>query len=270
MLDPTDETLMAFADGLLDDAQSRAIEQRLAGDEALRQRLHPFLVTGRPLARFFEHSLTAELPDRLVDTILGAAPAPTKPKASPQARPAGGMMDWLFGAAPLRLAGSMGSALAVGLLGGWIVRGDIPVAPGTRTASLMLDTSRGLLAQGDLRQALDAVPAGTTHRGAAVSVRPQLTFATADGTLCRQYRLEVSETQGFGGIACRVGPEWRIDVHAPAGAMPAPAGGVRPATGPGTTNPVAVEAAVDKLIVGDRLTDQQELDQIRTGWATNR
>ncbi|MFZ4807919.1 MAG: hypothetical protein ACOYLQ_11715 [Hyphomicrobiaceae bacterium] len=261
---------MAFADGLLDDAQSRAIEQRLAVDEALRQRLHPFLVTGRPLARFFERSMTAELPDRLLDAVLGApsaAPA-AAPKSSAPARPAGGSLHWLFGAAPLRLAGAMGSALAVGILAGWIVRGDEPEAPGARSASLMLETSRGLLARGDLRQALDASPAGTTHLGATVKVRPQLTFVTADGTVCRQYRLDVSETQGFGGIACRLGSDWRIDVHTPAAAMQAPAVGFRTADGP--NNPPAVEGAVDKLMAADRLTDQQEQDLIRKGWNTGR
>jgi anti-sigma factor RsiW len=87
--DPTDETLMAYADGLLDEAQSRVLDARLASDPDLQRRLQPFVVTGRPLARLFNDTLTAELPTRLLDTIYEQAPAERRTPRAPMAgRPA--------------------------------------------------------------------------------------------------------------------------------------------------------------------------------------
>jgi anti-sigma factor RsiW len=262
MHDPTDETLMAYADGLLDEAQSRALEARLAEDAALRARLEPFVVTGKPLARLYERALSNEFPDRLVDAIFSgakpvAAPAPDrKPLWSP------------FGSfGMLRLTGALAAGLAVGVIAGWFVRGEGSTA--ATGGALMIVTPRGNYAKGELAQVLETSPSGKIsasrdETGGRLVIKPDLTFLAQDGAVCRQYGLETSDG-AFGGVACRAGDGWRVDIHAPAPkAATAASGTVRPASGDQV--PAAISGALDKMMASDPLTVQQEDELMKSGW----
>jgi anti-sigma factor RsiW len=262
MHDPNDETLMAYADGLLDEAQSRELEARLAEDVGLRARLEPFVVTGKPLARLYERALSNDLPDRLVDTIFAdatpvVAPAPDrKPLWSP------------FGSlGMLRLTGALAAGLAVGVIAGWFVRGDGGTA--ATGGALMIVTPRGNYAKGELAQVLETsssgkISVGRDETGGRLVIKPDLTFLAQDGAVCRQYGIETRDG-AFGGVACRSTDGWRVDVHAPA-KKPATAanGNVRPASGDQV--PAAISGALDKMMASDPLTVQQEDELMKSGW----
>lgn len=271
MLDPADETLMAYADGLLDPSQTRALEERLAADPQLRARLEPFVVTGRPLARLYQDTLETELPERLVDTIF-AKPARPEPATRAARSSSGGLRAWIGAlltdhGSGLRLAGALTAGAAVGVLAGWLARGEF--GDGHGPGALLVATARGTMARGELAQALEQTPTGKILRiengtGSGSVVAPELTFTTDAGTICRQYRLDGKDDGGFAGVACRIGPaEWRVDVHTPTVAAARQVGKVRPASG--ETAPV-VAGAVDKMIASDPLTVKQEEELIRRGW----
>jgi hypothetical protein len=266
MHDPTDETLMAYADGLLDEAQSRALEARLAEDTALRARLEPFVVTGKPLAKLYERALSTDLPDRLVDAIFTdakpvAAPVPDrKPVWSP------------FGSlGMLRLTGALAAGLAVGVIAGWFVRGDS--GSSTTGGALMIVTPRGNYAKGELAQVLETSPSGKISEtrdetAGRLVIKPDLTFLAQDGSICRQYGIETRDGS-FGGVACRAGEGWRVDVHTPAPrTVTVATGSVRPASGDQV--PAAISGALDKMMASDPLTIQQEDELRKSGWRQSR
>jgi anti-sigma factor RsiW len=277
MADPTDETLMAFADGLLDEAQMRAIEQRLAADPALQARLEPFLLTGRPLARLYEQSLAATLPDRLIDTVLSApAPAGTSATVRPSTSTVAAAR-WFEWPGLLRFAAPLAAGLVVGGLTGWLAfaqLGEKSVGPG----GLLIATARGNFARGALADALDATQSGKIHvtgnsAAGSVVVLPRLSFLNAEGVPCRHYTAE-SDALVFDGVACRMAPgSWRVDVHTPlpAARLSAPSGStaVRPAIT--LVEPSAmVGGALDKMMASDAMTMAEEEKWLRNGWSANR
>lgn len=279
MHDPTDETLMAYADGLLDEAQGHALEARLAVDPVLQQRLQPFVVTGKPLARLFNSALSAEVPSRLLDTIF-ETPAPRAATERGPARTVNRSWDFRswpawFGSdigGPLRLAGMVSACLAVGVVAGWLARGEFS-APVGGPGALMLVTARGTMARGDLAAALEGATSATPVRGrdetgASMTVRPRVTFIADGGAICRQYHLQTGGPEAFGGLACRTAEgDWRIEVHAPAAAMPDSREAVRTASG--DVAPAAVEGAIDKMIRSDPMTVDDEKELIRRNWTRN-
>lgn len=277
MADPTDETLMAFADGLLDEAQTRAIAQRLAEDPALRARLEPFLVTGRPLARLYEQSLGATLPDRLIDAVLSTPAASTthqparKPEAAPRAA------SWFAWPGLLRFAAPLAAGLVVGGLTGWLAFaewGETSSAPG----GLLIATARGNFARGALADALETAPSGKLHAignetAGSVVILPRLSFLNAEGRPCRHYTAE-ADAMAFDGVACRTAPgTWRVDVHAPSPGVRLSAArattAVRPANTP-VEPPAVVGGALDKIMASDAMTSAEEEKWLRSGWSAQR
>ena len=65
-----DETLMLYADGLLDASQTQRLEQLLTEDPALRARLRVFSLTGRSLAALLQDHTESPVPKRLLDFVL--------------------------------------------------------------------------------------------------------------------------------------------------------------------------------------------------------
>ncbi len=182
-----DERIMAYADGELDAAEARAVEALLARDPEARARLRLYLETAALARAAFADTLTEPVPERLVRAATGAgARIPPFPR---RIRPR-----------PLAAAIAAGLA-ALLLVGGWWTLHPDPAAR--------------------LARVLGTVPSGTEAEG----IRPLLTVVTADGRLCRRYRLEA---EGGEGLACRgADGDWRVVLWYgdPAPATYAPAGG---------------------------------------------
>ena len=260
----TDETLMRYADGLLEPAEEERIARVAAQDPDARMRLVAFQATGRQLADLFDDFVRTPRP------VPRWAAGPVAPVADPVQR-AGA--DWKREARLLALAawrGLAGSpllaatlALIVGVGLGWLLRaGDtsrIEVASG-----LIESRGRQLIAQGALRQALETMPSGnralSPQENERISVR--LSFQNEAGAYCREYELNAGPSR-HAGVACRTGESWSVAFQALV--PPAPAAGSQIA--PAGSSRSALDAATAALMIGDPLTRESEAQLLQKGWS---
>ena len=239
----SDETLMAYADGELDDAARADIERALRSDPALAARVAEHQALRSDVFAAFAPILdepvppaltAAALPGKVAD--LSAARSARADKAA-AARHRWSWPEW----------GAIAATLAVGVLIGRLGLG------GGSDAALVVARGDGgkLVAQGPLAAALSQQL--TADSGA---VRIGVSFAAKDGALCRSFI-----AGGTAGLACRNGKEWQVPVMAEA--APAAAGDYRQA---GSAMPPAVLDAVDARIAGPALDAKAEQEAVQRGW----
>jgi hypothetical protein len=202
-----DETLMAFADGELDEAQSQALEEALATDDALAERLAVFLDSRRLVGDALKPLIDEPVPEallvsvrRMAEDAQRAADKPQdnviafQPRQQPAAAPAA--RRWL-----MPLAASVVAAIT-GVIGFSVGRMGPPAAnSGAEIASALDREASGK----DV--ALDA-------SGKVLHVIA--TFRDERGDVCREY--EVKEPAGRTlTIACRQQGGWttRLALTAP-------------------------------------------------------
>jgi anti-sigma factor RsiW len=239
----SDETLMAYADGELDDVQRAEIDRALDADPALADR-----VAQHQSLRLDVFAAFAPILDEAVPPALTAAALPGKVADLNAARAAR-----VEQAAAVRRRwswpewGAIAATLAVGVLVGSTVTGT----GGDVAVTLAQGTGGKLVAQGQLATALSqqlAVSEGTVRIG--------VSFAAKDGTLCRSFI-----TNGTAGLACRNGKEWNVPVIAEA--VSAAAGDYQQA---GSAMPAAVLDAIDARIAGQTLDAKGEQEALQRGW----
>lgn len=261
---PDDLTLMAYADGQLDAAARREVEQAIAADPAVAARVQQHQALARRVSAAFAPVVDEPVPARLQQLLQASEPTPTTApvvdlaaaRAARSTSPAPATpMPGDMPAAPAKARGDngwarwggMAACLALGValgLGGQKLGGGAPdgfVASGQR-----------LLASGAVAQALQTQPAGT-----AGAVAVTLSFVDREGRYCRAFT-----TAGQGGLACRQGPDWAVT--ALVAQPPAAPGAMRQA---GTALPAAVLQAVDERIAGTALDAQAEAAALQKGWA---
>lgn len=180
-----DETLIAFADGELDEIDRARVEQAVAADPSLRARLERQQRLRARLSAHYAPVAQEEVPARLkamLETnVVGFAAARER-----RARPV-----WQTLTA---LAATLVLGLAVGRAIEWPGGGGpIGVENGT------------LVAEGSLAEALDSQLASTQADGAATAIG--VTFARADGNVCRTFM-----RRDLAGLACREPSGWRLVV----------------------------------------------------------
>jgi anti-sigma factor RsiW len=246
----SDETLMAFADGELDDATRRQVEQAVRQDPALAEKVRQHQALRSNVFNAFASTLNEEVPQRLhaaarsakVVHLDSVRQLRTPPLAPPQARQRRwSWPEW----------GAMAATLVVGVLAGTIAAqgmgGDVPLAG--------FDNGAGVLtAQGRLARALSEQLASAAATDPNVKVG--LSFVSKEGTYCRSFMLPTTA-----GLACRDGSAWRIPVLTN-GAM-GTAGEYRQA---GSALPAAVLEAIDDRIVGQALDANAERAALKQGW----
>jgi hypothetical protein len=95
-----------------------------------------------------------------------------------------------------------------------------------------------------------------------------LSFAAADGRVCREFEL-YQEAQDFVGVACRAGEGWELEaLLASASDLDASRnGGFSQASGHAAG---AVDSVLDALGAGDPLSAEEERALIAQGWQTPR
>jgi len=259
---PTDEMLMAYADGEASPAEAEAVEAAVAADPAVAERLAVFAET-RALAAA---AMPLEpVPDALrasVEAMISATPRSgaandTAPTPEPEGenvvafRPRGG------GRAPGRpvfmamAATVAGVAVAVGaFVAGWGIGGGGAAPTGTgaglaRLATLPLE--KGL-----------ALPSGAeVVVGEDQVLRTMSSFVSGTGEFCREF--EVEGERNLVGVACRRDGDWSVDFAvATAPADPtsyAPASGLE-----------ALDAYLGTIAAGPPLAEGEEteaLDSLR-------
>lgn len=220
MMKIDDEKLSAFLDGMLDEAEMRAIEHALETDETLAKRAEQLRLVDPTIAAAYGDIARTPVPQKISALLATRQTAPTTRWNSPR---------WATA-----LAASI--AAVAGIAAGWMM------SPRAAPSLLAMST----IAPGNsLFEALQSVKSGD-----AVSLQPAsatftaiTSFHAADRKPCREFMVTDGD-QATRAIACR-GPEsWNVRLAA---SQPlAPNGGFSPASSDAT---VAFEAAVDAIEV---------------------
>lgn len=218
-----DETLMAFADGVLDDRECAEIEAALAVDPVLAAR-----VAGLAEARVAVRDLYAPLADLPVPPALAARVAEMAADAerrAPASAPANvvdlaGRRDRrsFFRRVLPAVAAASVAALVAGPLG-------YALAPDAEPDGLAI----GAPVPKSVAATLDRLPSGSTSALAGFGALQAIaTFHDGDGHLCREFELDGSGD--LVAVACRTDGAWRVtfavetrlaDGYVPAGASAA-------------------------------------------------
>lgn len=211
-----DETLMAFADGELDEVTSLRLETALETDEALAERLSVFLHTRVAVASAMKPLIDEPVPEALAASVRRMAEdAEAEVSGMPQSnviefrvrdKPevARGKQRWLIPVAASILAVITG-------VGGYMAgRGNIGPEPS---------------GAGTLAAALDRQPSGSdVVLGGAETLHVVSTFVDGRGELCREYELKRPD-ETTATVACRSNGAWvtRLALSSPRAEGYAPA-----------------------------------------------
>jgi hypothetical protein len=250
-----DETLAAYVDGELEEPERARIEQAIAQDAQLAQRVAQQRVLRDRLRGAYNGVLHEVVPQRLAHAVkLGAPAGPAQVidlarVRAERTRRGNGQRQ-----AKVRRY-SIAASLAVGLMAGVLIqRLAIPGA--------VTEVHDGaLLARGALAQALNEQLASSALPGAAVRIG--LTFRSRAGNYCRTFAL--SGGRALMGLACREQDQWQLlNLMAAEGSAAAgPAQNLRMAT---STLPPALLQAVSEHMIGDPLTAAAEAKARNSGW----
>jgi len=244
----SDEVLMAYADGELDESARIEVERAMRMDPSVAARVARHKALRANVYEAFAGVLDEKVPPRLdpaavrgkvvhLDAVRAARHQP--PAETPRAR-----WSWPHW-------GAMAATLVVGVLAGMLgyrgMQGGGPLIP-------IAGQNGELVAQGSLAQALSQQLASSPARDG--QVRIGVSFATKDGSYCRSFA--VGKTAG---LACRSGEHWAIPVLAES--EPDVAGAYRQA---GSDMPQVVLDAIDARIEGAGLDAAGERAALKKGW----
>ena len=248
-MNPNDETLMAYADGELSAQRRAELEESLAADDTLRQRVATLRSQRRQLAAAFDAVLDEPMPDRLTRLLkpvpaVSSAPARTTVVALADARARHDARRHLPTWAQW---GGMAASLLLGAMLA-LQWGGNPAEPG-----MALSQGR-LVATGPVAKALSNQLASEPEPGAAVAV--QLSFVDKTGIYCRTF-----STASVAALACQRNGQWAVTTVAEQGT--AAVGEVRPAA---TSLPPTILDAVDQRMAGHALDRTGERNARDHGW----
>jgi hypothetical protein len=192
-----DNTLIAYLDGQLPDADYGPLELALEHDEPLRTRLQALADSSQLARRAFDPVLLEPVPPSLIAAIWRAPDPRARSKAPSPARPIG-VLAWL-GLSGTRAWPALASVAVLGL----------GVVLGWQLLSPAAD-SRWALREGApvtdeaLALALEVSPSGRVLRTAGGAVEIMATFRQEGGGHCREFnRNNRGGTLDELGIACR-------------------------------------------------------------------
>ncbi|WP_157961688.1 anti-sigma factor [Acuticoccus kandeliae] len=229
---PTDEELMAYADGECSPAAAAVIEAALETDPEVADRLAIFMGTRdlsaeafplAPVPASLQASVEA-LIARHTEAAAPATPAPAPPAADapadnvvafrPRAATKPTQSTWFMAmaASVLGVAFGLGAFFAMGEFAG-DRGGGAPGAGVQQLASLPLGE-------------LFALPSGEARPVDGGTARMVAAFRDGSGNLCREF--EVTRGDRVQGVACRQDGAWSVNF---AVATAAPTGGYVPASG---------------------------------------
>ncbi len=242
-----DEILMAFADGGLEEPVAAMVEQAMASDPAIAKRVAGFLLSRRLVRSAFPEEMAADVPPELraaVQAQIDRFELPSGQEARTRVwtkitRPFVGK-----GLLGMTLAASVAS-LAFATAGYLLGRQNPPPSQGAGPIALLADPQIGrILSESRSGQEQD-LPSGR--------VRVISTFRVANGTLCREFRLQAPSGISD-AVACRNGG-WRITF---AVAEATTVGAYVPSGGGGL-----MESYLQNAGAGEPLQDAAEVEALR-------
>lgn len=250
---PSNETLMAFADGELPPAEAAQIESLIAADGNLREKVETFRLT-RELAKNALKPLAQEpVPPALEASVLGLIAANAtkdaegaadnvvqfRSKPEKQATP----RHW-----STRIAASV--AVLAAAFGGYGLGMN---ASSTSPASV---ATVGAPVTGAVARLLSHEESGSEQTVDGSRVKLVSSIRAQDGTLCREFEIDtLASKQTNLGIACRRGDTWHLDIAVSA---PASEDGYAPAS---SSN--ALEGYLEAIGASEVLDPEQERNALR-------
>ncbi|MET0531137.1 MAG: hypothetical protein ABW003_22840 [Microvirga sp.] len=200
----SDEILMAFADGELDEPAAGAIEQAMLSNPAITQRVIGFLRSRRLIRSAFTRDVALSVPPELQAAVQaqisafeaandrGDAEGTIRPRQNAFQR-----RHWLSGG--MALAASV-AALAIAGVGYFAGQQNIPSPHASGLVARLEDPL--------VRQVLDTGGSGQEAELAIGRIRMVSTYRLANGFLCREFTLQAASGKAA-AIACRT-DDWKI------------------------------------------------------------
>ncbi|MBS0366381.1 MAG: hypothetical protein JSR67_11240 [Proteobacteria bacterium] len=240
----SDETVMAYVDGELDEADRAAVEAAMRDNADLARRVERQRALRTRLQDHFKPVLSEPIPPRLLDALAArGAPRPSGSIVAlrPRARAHWSWREW----------GAMAASLVAGaLIAPFIWRG---------AGSSEVELQQGqLLAAGTLGTALTRQLASEPSAGAAIQIG--ISFPSRTDSYCRTFVLRQHDS--LAGLACHESEGWRI-MALGAVARPGTAGPYRQAA---SEMPGGIAHAVDEMIAGQTLDAAAERAARARGW----
>lgn len=233
------EVVAAYVDGELDPRRRAELEQEIATDPELAQRVASERALRDRVQAAFAAALDEPVPDRLRQVIAGSPPqAPgdvvdlADVRASRRAS---------LGVAPRRWGWG---ALAASVLLGFVTA---RLLPGSGGEPFETATDGRLVARGPVGEALSRQLASDDTAG---KIGVQISFVDDQGRFCRTFT-----TDQIAGLACRQGSEWAVHSLAQARASTGSGSGMRTA---GTSLPASILAEIEGRIRGEPLDAKAE------------
>ena len=201
-----DETLMALADGELEQAEAARVSAAIADDPEAQSRLRRFTETRARLRVLTAETQAALSDDALIARIRAASAAPQAASPAPPTDAVPAPAPANTNRAPLAAIAAALTAAVVGI-GWWQMGGPASSLPQAEVA------------------ALDSLPSGeATVLDDGRELTMIASYRTATGDLCREYETSQGESLVV-GVACREGGAWRqqfaSDMTAAQGYVPA-------------------------------------------------
>lgn len=263
----SEEVLMAYADGELEESTRAAVEAAMAEDPQIARRIAHHRALRERLRSAFEPALREPVPARLLEAArncpAGSAAqrrgdessAKTAGERSGETRQGPGNVIPLRARAARRWSLPQWAALAASLVIG-ILAGRLAFRSGGSEA---ISTHNGrMMASGLLADALSAQLA--SRQRATQPVRIGVSFKSKSGRYCRTFSMRAP---AVAGLACHASDGWRLRVLTGAQERGGTAGAYRQAA---SATPPAVVAAVNREIAGEPLDARAEAAARNRGW----
>jgi len=262
-----DETLMAFADGELDEAARTEVEAAMRIDPEVAQRVARHRAMRGRLQAAFADELAEPVPQRLLSVVrdsaaakasnvidLRDARAASARAASARAANRGESEQRLSRATSWRQLGSIAAGIVMGLgLGyGMWKQGSVPI---------LRSASGALVANGALEAALSGQLAAEPPGNSSVHIG--VSYLAKSGDYCRSFALAgaTATAATATGVACRDHRQWKI--QALAQTAPQSGGDYRTA---GTALSPVVLTVIEDEIQGEPLDAAAESAARSRGW----
>lgn len=253
-----DETLSAFLDGELQEAEMEIVRRRLNEDKSLSQRLAELAAVDRAVESYYSRIDQRPMPDS-VRALLTQSPDSAAPLVKPKENPAKVLTfpGWRRNStnAPSRQRTAI--AAAVALVIGFSAAKFFPGNSASKTNWQMVSSALENAAGGKV-----------TEFGNSQQLTPHLTFLNQQGEYCRYFQL--NNRQGVSeNIACRTADEqaesnWHLVASIELNTLPDPS---RYQTASGGS---LLDGLLDQIMVGDAVTADTEETLIQQGWPDER
>jgi hypothetical protein len=251
----SDELLAAYVDGELEGAERVRVEQAIAQDAQLAQRVAQQRALRDRRRGAFDGVLQEAVPQRLAQAAkLGAPSGPAQVIDLARVRAERARRGNSQRSVKMRRF-TIAASLMVGVMAGALIQRLS--APGALTEV----RDGALLARGALAHALNEQLAGIAPSGAAVRVG--LTFKARSGNYCRTFAL--SGSRALAGLACRDQEQWQV-LNLVAAEGPSASGNGQNLRMAATSLPPALLQAVNERISGEPLNAAAEAKARSSGW----